>query len=387
MIGFILLPLFIFLIYFFIKLLKRYLKTINLTSIYIEILLYVFMYSGLFFVTLAFFINPSYLKSLLNKVGYLLIGFELYFVLGAVLSLILYIVLIKIKNSLIFKKIPLYFCLIFSITFSLYGVYNAHDLKISNYSIDVNKSSNIKNLNIVLISDLHIGYNVGLNEIRDLVKEINNINPDIVLIAGDLFDNEFESIYEPDEISNRLADIDSKYGVYATLGNHDVNEKIFLGFTFSWLDKTNPTINNEMIDFISNSNINILYDDSITINDVQIYGRPDRTRINFNQEYRLNANEVLNKLDDAKPIIIVDHEPTDYDLFKDLGVDMYLCGHTHNGQIFPLNLTSRLIWDNSSGYKKYDNMHNIVTSGVGLYGIDMRTFTNPDICNILINFN
>ena len=87
------------------------------------------------------------------------------------------------------------------------------------------------------------------------------------------------------------------------------------------------------------------------------------------------------------PIIIVDHEPTDYNLFKDLGVDMYFCGHTHDGQLFPLNLTSNLTWDNSSGYKKYNNMHNIVTSGVGLYGIDMRTFTNAEICNILVNFN
>lgn len=391
MIGFILLPLILITIYLLINIIKRYFKLINLNNKLLNIFIYVFLYFGIFITTLAFFIEPSYIKNIFNRIGYLFIGFELYFVLSFIVIFAIYYFISKhnnsLKNNKYIKYLPLIISVLFTISFSLYGVYNAHDLKVVKYDINVNKDSNINSLNVVLLSDLHLGYNVGLKEISEVVSEINANKPDVVLIAGDLFDNDFDSIYNPDEISNTLAKIKSKYGVYTTLGNHDVNEKIYLGFTFSWLNKSNPSINNEMKDFIDESNINILYDDFITIGDIQIYGRPDKVKINFNNNNRLDANEVLNKLDSTKPIIIVDHEPTDYELYKDMNVDLYLCGHTHDGQLFPLNLTSKLTWDNSSGYKKYENMHNIVTSGVGLYGIDMRTFTNAEICNILINFN
>lgn len=391
MIGFALLPFILIGIFLLIKLINKYFVFINFKNNIINVFLYVFLYSGIVVVTIAFFLKSSFLKSYLNKIGYLLIGFELYFVLSIIFLAIIYLIIRFIfKKSNIgksLKYVPIIFCLLFTCLISFYGIFNAHNLKVSNYYLNIEKESSFNNLNVVLVSDLHLGYNVGLNEVRDLVDKINSINPDVVLIAGDLFDNDFDSIYNPDEISNTLAKIKSKYGVYTTLGNHDVNEKIYLGFTFSWLNKSNPSINNKMKDFIAESNINILYDDFITVGDIQIYGRPDKIKINLDNSARLDANEVLNKLDATKPIIIVDHEPADYELFKDLNVDLYLCGHTHDGQLFPLNLTSNLTWDNSSGYKKYNNMHNIVTSGVGLYGIDMRTFTNAEICNILINFD
>ena len=70
----------------------------------------------------------------------------------------------------------------------------------------------------------------------------------------------------------------------------------------------------------------------------------------------------------------------------DAGVDIDLCGHTHDGQMFPGNLTIKLMWENACGYLQKGKMHNIVTSGVGLFGPNMRVGTKAEICPITIYF-
>ena len=67
-------------------------------------------------------------------------------------------------------------------------------------------------------------------------------------------------------------------------------------------------------------------------------------------------------------------------------MDLDLCGHTHDGQTFPGNLTARLFWENTCGYLEKDGMHNIVTSGVGVFGPDMRLGTRSEICVITVRF-
>ena len=69
------------------------------------------------------------------------------------------------------------------------------------------------------------------------------------------------------------------------------------------------------------------------------------------------------------------------------GVDLDLCGHTHDGQIFPGNLIIHLFWENSCGYLRKGTMHNIVTSGAGIWGPNMRVGTNSEICPITVHFN
>ena len=68
------------------------------------------------------------------------------------------------------------------------------------------------------------------------------------------------------------------------------------------------------------------------------------------------------------------------------GADLDLSGHTNDGQLFPLNIITGLIWENSCGYLNVDGMHNIVTSGVGVFGPDMRVGTKAEICPITVNF-
>ena len=91
-------------------------------------------------------------------------------------------------------------------------------------------------------------------------------------------------------------------------------------------------------------------------------------------------------MDADKPILVIDHEPDQLQELADAGVDIDLCGHTHDGQMFPGNLTIKLLWENPCGYLKKDQMHNIVTSGVGVFGPNMRVGTKSEICVIDVGF-
>lgn len=331
------------------------------------------------------------LKRSLTSIGFYWLGIMLYFLIYLILFVALGLIVKIIRkdkyNDALSRSVITILLIVFTSMTSLYGVCHGHKLYIEDYEISVDKKADKEELNIALIGDVHLGYNITPKQVQDMVDEINKLDSDIVVIAGDIFDNEYLAIKEPDKICEILKGIKSKYGVYATFGNHDINEKIFLGFTFAYLNSDNVVkASDEMLEFLDNANINILYDEYIEIEGVQIYGRPDKEKTNLGNVTRLDVQEVINKLDVNKPIIIVDHEPSDSEKLSELGCDVYLNGHTHAGQVWPGTLTIYLFWDNPHGYKKYGNLHNIVTSGVGLFGPNMRIDSNAEICNIKINF-
>lgn len=111
----------------------------------------------------------------------------------------------------------------------LYGIFNARNIKVNEYSVTVNKScGSDKHLKAVLVADLHMGYAIGVDHITNMVEKINQQDADIVIIAGDIFDNSYDGMDDPEGIKAQLKSIKSKYGVYAVYGNHDIDEK------FSW---------------------------------------------------------------------------------------------------------------------------------------------------------
>lgn len=337
------------------------------------------------------FLSPtgSYIKQLFTKLSFYWLGTLLYFAIGLLISIIFRNIVYKVKtnaNRTRGKQLTVLFTFIFTILMSLEGIMNAHDLKVTNYEIEVNKKSNINELNVVLVADLHYGYNVGLKETIDMVNTINSLNPDVVIVAGDIFDNEYDALYEPEKVIEQLQKINSKYGVYATYGNHDIEEKIFLGFTFKHSNKKDKCADERMIKFIEDSNMKILYDDYVMIDDIYLYGRPDYEKPNLHNETRLSEEELISKMDNSKPIIVIDHEPRGTEELSKLGVDVLLNGHTHDGQIWPGTITINWIWDNAYGYKQYGNLHNIVTSGVGLFGVNMRTDSIAEVCDIKVKF-
>lgn len=279
-------------------------------------------------------------------------------------------------------------CIVIIISFS--GIYHAKHIKVTPYKITVDKSApDMDSLKIVLLADTHFGYNSGAVHAQEIVDKINEQQPDLVSIAGDIFDNEYDAVREPEKISEILRTIRSKYGVYACWGNHDLNEPILAGFTFKHKKEDSKQLKDpRMKRFLQNSNIQLLEDEAVLIdNSFYVVGRKDASLIEKIEEKRKTPAQLTQKLDKDKTIIVIDHQPKELQDIADAGVDLDLCGHTHDGQTFPGNFTVKFLWENPCGYLQKGSMHNIVTSGSGVWGPAMRVGTDSEICTINLIFS
>lgn len=278
-------------------------------------------------------------------------------------------------------------CALLILLLSACGIFHAKYIKTTSYDVIINKTIPERtSMKVVLLADTHFGYNAGVLHARELVRKINKQKPDLVCIAGDIFDNEYDAIRNPEKLEKTLRGIKSTYGVYACWGNHDLNEEILAGFTFKHKDGDLSDIKDpRMKKFLKDSNIHILEDESVLINDqFYVIGRKDASLTEKIHETRKAPAQLTEKLDRDKPIIMIDHQPKELQELADAGVDLDLCGHTHNGQTFPGNFTIKLMWENPCGLLSKDNMTNITTSGAGVWGPAMRIGTDSEICSINI---
>lgn len=278
-------------------------------------------------------------------------------------------------------------CALLILLLSACGIFHAKYIKTTSYDVIINKTIPERtSMKVVLLADTHFGYNAGVLHARELVRKINKQKPDLVCIAGDIFDNEYDAIRNPEKLEQTLRGIKSTYGVYACWGNHDLNEEILAGFTFKHKDGDLSDIKDpRMKKFLKDSNIHILEDESVLINDqFYVIGRKDASLTEKIHETRKAPAQLTEKLDRDKPIIMIDHQPKELQELADAGVDLDLCGHTHNGQTFPGNFTIKLMWENPCGLLSKDNMTNITTSGAGVWGPAMRIGTDSEICSINI---
>lgn len=278
-------------------------------------------------------------------------------------------------------------CALLILLLSACGIFHTKYIKTTSYDVIINKTIPERtSMKVVLLADTHFGYNVGVLHARELVRKINKQKPDLVCIAGDIFDNEYDAIRNPEKLEKTLRGIKSTYGVYACWGNHDLNEEILAGFTFKHKDGDLSDIKDpHMKKFLEDSNIHILEDESVLINDqFYVIGRKDASLTEKIDETRKAPAQLTEKLDRDKPIIMIDHQPKELQELADAGVDLDLCGHTHNGQTFPGNFTIKLMWENPCGLLSKDNMTNITTSGAGVWGPAMRIGTDSEICSINI---
>lgn len=277
-------------------------------------------------------------------------------------------------------------CIAIMAAVTIGGTINARIIRVKYFDLPVAKVGGaFQELNVVLAADLHMGCNIGVSHIRQMVDKINAQRPDVVVLAGDIFDSDYDELGDPEALAAQLRRIESKYGVYACYGNHDVDEKLVGGFgtPARHQNESDP----RMDDFLRRAGIELLMDESVLLeNSVYIYGRPDLQKPGRGIDTRKTPGEVTAGLDPSKPIIVLDHEPAQLAGLAAAGVDVDLSGHTHDGQLFPLNIVTDLIWENSCGYLNKDGMHSVVTAGVGLYGPNMRVGTVPDICVIRLRF-
>lgn len=341
---------------------------------------------------IAFLLPKSAVAIVIRRISTYWIGIMLYSLLYVVLFDLLRLIAkhTKLKNTLLFSRGSVIsigsVVVACAVATCLYGIFNARNIKVNEYSVTVNKScGSDKHLKAVLVADLHMGYAIGVDHITNMVEKINQQDADIVIIAGDIFDNSYDGMDDPEGIKAQLRSIKSKYGVYAVYGNHDIDEKILMGFTFDWGGK--QLHNEKMTNFMKECNIKLINDESVLINDeFYLVGRRDTDKPSTEDGTRAEISELTKDLDKTKPIFVLSHEPDELQKTADAGADIDFSGHTHDGQLFPGNLTIGLFWENPCGMIKKDNMYSIVTSGVGVYGTFMRVGTDAEICSVDIDF-
>jgi uncharacterized protein len=246
-----------------------------------------------------------------------------------------------------------------------YGLYNAWSPVVRTYDISINKKSNGKAMKIMMASDLHLGQIVGEKHLQRLVDIANEVQPDIILIPGDLIDDYIEPYLEND-MGKTMARLKAPLGVYAVSGNHD-----YYGNDLEILVKE-----------VEKAGINMVMDESVLINDAfYLVGRNDLT-----DENRKEVKEIVKGLDHAKPIIMMDHQPKDLDIAEENGVDLLLSGHTHRGQMAPAHLITSRIFENDWGYLQKGTLHSLVSSGFGTWGPPLRIGTQAEVMVINLTF-
>ncbi len=251
-----------------------------------------------------------------------------------------------------------------------YGIIHVQRLKVVRYEITVQEKEMKHDWNIVMISDLHLGAVGSEGRLDKIVKEINGLKPDLVCIAGDIVDSDYGAIKDPEAAIEKLQRIDSKYGVYACLGNHDSGDTIL-----------------QIQQFLERAGIHLLNDTYVTIGEeLVLVGRLDSSPIGgYEGMVRKDVNAVLTGIDEKLPVVVMDHNPANIGEYG-AGVDLIVSGHTHKGQIFPGGLFTEFLFAVDHGYyrKDADSPQVIVSSGVGTWGMPMRVGTNCEVVQILL---
>lgn len=229
------------------------------------------------------------------------------------------------------------------------GIHYRHKQRVA---IDLDSNGRIgQPLTLVMASDLHIGYHNRRSDLARWVDLINAEKPDLVLIAGDIIDYSFRPVIEEDMAAEfrRI-----KAPVYACLGNHE--------YIAGEPDAEK---------FYSNAGINLLIDTAVTLNDITIIGRDDRSNRNRKKLDDFNIN-------DSNYTILLDHQPYHLEEAEQCGIDFQLSGHTHRGQVWPLSWITDMLYECSWGSHQRGTTSYYVSSGLGIWGAKYRIGTQSE---------
>lgn len=291
-----------------------------------------------------------------------ILAYVVYYFMGAIVySGLLY--LVAFGGNLILKNrvgVDLYKFVIPTVAILLIvGTYFKWSTVVKEY--EINGDGIFKEpLNIVLISDIHLGYINGNSSMVKLVKTVNSLKPDMVLVAGDTVDMHLKPVIEKNMLEN-FKNIKSKYGVFINIGNHD----IYGGGVKKFTNRLN-----------SYENVTVLRDSKVLI-DESFYVA---SRDNFSKE---PLREIL-KESREKPVLYMEHTPDSIDEIVENKVFLQVSGHTHKGQFFPGELFTKRIFKLDYGYRKFQDTNVVVSSGYGTWGPPIRVGTQSEVVLIKV---
>jgi uncharacterized protein len=309
------------------------------------------------------------------------------FWLGAMLYLILILVLIDMARllNLVVPLIPGYWLenitqtkkIIFAGTIStvlfiiISGHINTWYPRINRLVVDLDgKKSEMSHVNMVLVSDIHLGTLTSKNRIKKMVDRINGLDPDIILLAGDILDEDVGPVIHRD-LGSSINDLYAPLGVFGVTGNHE-----YIGGV------------DEATRYITSHGIHLIRDSVIKINNsFYLAGREDMTINRFTDRNRKEVEELLQQVEEDLPVILLDHQPYKLERAAVAGADFQMSGHTHHGQMWPINFITRAIYSVSRGPGEVNGMKIYVSNGIGTWGPPIRVGNRPEIVFIRVNLN
>ena len=250
------------------------------------------------------------------------------------------------------------------------GYYNAVHPVWRELVIDLpGKAGKLKKLDLVMVSDIHLGTLIKNSRLDQLVAEINSRQPDAVLLAGDIIDEDLRPV-AANGLGYGLEKIRSRYGIYAVNGNHE-----FIGGA----DAAEK--------YLSAHGINMLRDRVVLVAGAfYIAGREDRSINRLGAGRRMALPELMKGVNLDLPVILMDHQPFDLHEAAEAGVDLQVSGHTHHGQMWPLNYIVDLIYQIPYGPGKIGDTSFYISNGYGTWGPPVRTGNRPEIVHIKLRF-
>lgn len=329
-------------------------------------------YWGIFiFISSSFFIYQFLNKSLPPIINRILAFISSYYLSFFPYLLILFPIAFTLTKILKFKdkKVDLYLISLILITLIIcVGTYLGVSPYVKNYDIKVDKPLKNGELKVALVSDIHLGQLIGNNRLDKLLIEVNSLDADVILIAGDLIDSNIDPIIE-DNMLAKFKNIKSLYGTYLALGNHD-----FYSGEASALST-----------LAAENNITVLRDSSILINDeFYIIGRDDISSKSFSG-VRAPLESIISNIDKDKLSIVIDHNPENIRDSEENNIDLQVSGHTHGGQIFPGNIITNALFPMDYGYGKFGNTNVVISSGFGTWGPLIRVGSRSEIVLITLH--
>ncbi|MFQ0993077.1 metallophosphoesterase [Gilliamella apicola] len=259
-----------------------------------------------------------------------------------------------------------------------YGHEMAMEPSIVNYQVKIDKSAKVNKLRIVQLSDIHINDMTSSDRIQHMVDRVNQLDADFIVITGDTLDRRLQPFTEKG-FDKQFQQFKSKYGTYIIFGNHE-----YLNI------KEENNHEQDIINAFKHANMKVLKDDVVHLDNVGItfIGRDDFSSSRYDIK-RASLPDLMVFSNTNKPIILLDHQPHDLDEPANLGVDLMISGHTHAGQVFPINLIEKLIYKNNYGIYKNTKQHftSIVSSGFGFWGPPIRLMTRSEIVVIDVTFD
>lgn len=253
----------------------------------------------------------------------------------------------------------------------IWGFYNARHPRIRALDLSIPKEAGSRtSLQAVVLSDIHLGSLIGKKQLDAMVEMANGLSPDIILLPGDILDEDLEPVIRQN-LGESLRQLSAPLGVWAVMGNHE---------HIGGAEAAHA--------YLEEHGIAVLRDSVAIIDEAFVLvGREDRDAARFGAQARKPLKKLMQGVDTRLPVILMDHQPFHLEKAASLGVDLQVSGHTHHGQLWPLSLITRAMYQVSRGHDAIGHMQVVVSSGVGTWGPPVRVGSRSEILFLQISFS